>query len=80
MQASVIQPAPNVRTVAWLEKLFSVKSAEEGGVVRRSVRSVERDIGREVLAEAARARGFHLVECGGQFIVICNPGLLKVVR
>jgi len=23
-------------------------------------------------------RGFHLIECGGQFIVICNPGHLQL--
>lgn len=63
----------------WLEELFSAKAVNKGGVVRRAVRDVEREVGRAALEAHVRKRGFHLVECGGQFIVICNPGLLKVV-
>ncbi|WP_373355830.1 N-(5'-phosphoribosyl)anthranilate isomerase [Pseudoroseicyclus sp. CXY001] len=64
---------------AWLEQLFSAKAVERGGVVRRSVLDVEREIGRERLKAAVLARGFHLVECGGQFIVICNQGHMRVL-
>ena len=72
------RPVPSARD-SFLDRLFDAQSAARGGVVRRSVRSVEREVGREALVEAVRARGFHLVECGDQFIVICNTGLLRVV-
>jgi hypothetical protein len=26
-----------------------------------------------------RARGFHLIECAGQFIATCNPGHMRVL-
>lgn len=70
---------PDDRIAAWLDLLFAAQAVAKGGVVRRSVRGVERDIGRDALVAAVRARGFHVVECGGQFIVICNTGHLRVV-
>lgn len=47
--------------------------------MRRAVRDVEREIGREAFVEEVRKRGFHLLECGGQFLVICNAGHLTVI-
>lgn len=52
--------------------------AHMGGVVRRMVKDVEREIGRDALIREVRRRGFHLVECGDQFIIICNPAKLRV--
>jgi hypothetical protein len=48
-------------------------------VVRRAVRDVEREVGRERFIREVRMRGHHLVECGGQFIVICNPGQIRIL-
>jgi hypothetical protein len=63
---------------AWLQDPFSAKAVGKGGMVRRAVRDVEREIGRFALAAKVRRRGFHLIECGGQLIVICNPGQMQV--
>ena len=63
----------------WLDDLFSAKAVEKGGVVRRAIRDVEREIGRSTLVAEVRRRGFHLIECGGQFIVICNVGHMQVI-
>jgi hypothetical protein len=64
---------------AWLEEMFAAKAVTRGGIIRRAVRDVEREIGRAALIGYARRRGFHLIECGGQFIVICNPGQMQVI-
>ncbi|MEE9387016.1 MAG: N-(5'-phosphoribosyl)anthranilate isomerase [Paracoccaceae bacterium] len=63
----------------WIEQIFSAKSARNGGVVRRSLAWVEREIGRDHFENAVRDRGFHMIECGGQLVVICNGGGLKVI-
>ncbi|MEE9427436.1 MAG: N-(5'-phosphoribosyl)anthranilate isomerase [Paracoccaceae bacterium] len=63
----------------WIEQIFSARSAKTGGVVRRSLAWVEREIGREYFETAVRDRGFHMIECGGQLVVICNAGGLKVI-
>ena len=63
----------------WAEAVFSAKAVERGGIVRRAVRDVERELGRAAFVHEVRRRGFHLVECGGQFIVICNTGQVQVI-
>lgn len=55
----------------WIERTFAAKAVAKGGVVRRSIYSVEREVGRKRFVEEVRLRGFTLLEGGGQFIVIC---------
>lgn len=66
------------RARSWLDQLFSAKAVARGGLVRRSIVSVEEEVGRAVLLAEVRRRGFHLVETGGQFVVFCNQGRLRV--
>jgi hypothetical protein len=63
----------------WLAHMFEAKTASRGGIVRRSVESVEREVGRAVFLAEVQRRGFHCVECGGQLIVICNRGHMQVI-
>ncbi|MCR9152131.1 MAG: hypothetical protein NXH83_18350 [Rhodobacteraceae bacterium] len=46
--------------------------------MRRSLRDVEREIGREALELEVRRRGFHLIEVGGQFVIICCRDQMRV--
>ena len=63
---------------AFFHQLFGAKAALSGGIVRRAVRDVEREVGRDaMIAEVAR-RGFHLIECADQFVVICASDHLTV--
>ena len=62
----------------WLGKVFSAKSATDGGVVRRSRHWVETEIGIERFEKAVRARGFHLLEAGQQLVVICHSDPVTV--
>ncbi|MDX8352900.1 hypothetical protein [Cognatiyoonia sp. IB215182] len=63
---------------AFFHQLFSAKAARSGGIVRRAVRDVEREVGRSAMIAEVERRGFHLLECAGQFIVICAPDHLTV--
>ena len=63
----------------WIARIFSAQAVRKGGVVRRDVRCVEREIGRARLEQEVRDRGFHMIECGGQFVVICNRGGIRVI-
>jgi hypothetical protein len=74
----MLRPPP-ILAQAWLDDLFAAKAVGKAGIVRRAVRDVEREIGRAALIAEVRRRGFHLVECGGQFIVICNSGHMQVI-
>ena len=63
----------------WIARIFAAQAAQRGAVLRRPIAWVEREVGRDRFVEAVRARGFHLLECGGQFVVICNAGGIRVV-
>ncbi|MGB0799810.1 MAG: N-(5'-phosphoribosyl)anthranilate isomerase [Planktomarina sp.] len=64
----------------WIQQIFSAKAVERGAVVRRSVAIVEREVGRDRLIEEVDQRGYHLIECGGQFVIICNGGRIRLLR
>ena len=64
---------------AWMDRVFRAQVARNGGIVRRSVTSVEREIGRDLFEAEVSLRWFYLLECGGQFIIICNSGRLQII-
>ena len=63
----------------WIETLFSAKAVGRGGILRRNTTWVEREIGRDRFIAEVRRRGFHLLECGPQFIVICHKQGIRVI-
>ena len=69
--------APNP---AFFHHLFGAKAAQTGCIVRRAVRDVEREVGRAALIAEVDRRGFHLLECAGQFIVVCASDHLTAHR
>ncbi len=67
----------SLRGKPFLEQLFDAKAVQKGGLVRRSVISVEKECGKQALLEEVKRRRFHMIECGGQFVIICNTGRLQ---
>lgn len=63
---------------SWIDLIFSARAAQ-GGVVRRSVAWVDREIGRDRFFAEVRARGFHLLAAGNQFVVICDSRPVQVL-
>jgi hypothetical protein len=64
----------------WIARIFEAKAAHSGGVVRRKVMSVESHASELDLKNAVENRGFHLLRCGDQYIVLCNRDDLEVIR
>ncbi len=62
----------------WIRLIFSAQAAK-GGVVRRSIAWVDREVGRERFLDEVRRRGFHLLASSNQFIVICNRDPVQVL-
>ncbi len=58
----------------WLDQIFRAKSASNGGVIRRRIADVDREVGRDLFELEVRRRGFHLLVSDGHFINICNNG------
>ena len=63
----------------WLQKIFDAKSAREGGVVRRSLRDIERTVGWPRFQRELERRGYHAVENSGQVVIFCNNAPVRVL-
>ena len=70
-------PAVHMHPEDWIDQIFATKSVVKGGVIRRAVRWVDNEIGIERFKNEVRLDGFHLLEGGGQFIVIYNPAPIR---
>jgi len=64
----------------WLRQLFSAQAARDGGVLRRSVRDVERILGRTAFERELRRRGYRAVENSGQFVILCNRAPVRLIE
>ena len=73
-----IRPAETVNR-RWPAAVFGAKSVCQGGLVRRAVRDVEREVGRDLFEAEVARRGFHLVQSGDQFPIICNSAPLRII-
>ncbi|PJF10761.1 N-(5'-phosphoribosyl)anthranilate isomerase [Pseudorhodobacter sp. MZDSW-24AT] len=62
----------------WINQVFAARQAR-GGVLRRAVVWVEREIGQERFVQEVRMRGFHLLRAGDQFIVICASRPVQIL-
>lgn len=63
----------------WMLHVFSAKSACAGGIVRRSLRDVDRYVGRDAFLREVARRGFSAVENAGQIVVFCNAEPIRRV-
>jgi len=72
------RPPPALDPDQWIIHVFSSQAAAKGGVVRRSVRDVERILGWDRFRSELRRRGFRAVLNGGQVVIFCNAEPVQV--
>lgn len=65
--------------MTWVDDIFRAGQANAGGVVRRSIESVERYASIDEVMVAARDRGFHVISTGDQLVILCHPGEMSVL-
>ena len=56
----------------WLNDLFASKAVQQGAVIRRKARDVERFVGMDLFMREIHRRGFQVAENAGQFVIFCN--------
>ena len=56
----------------WLHDLFTCKAVQQGTVIRRKARDIERFAGMDRFMAEIHRRGFQVVENAGQVIIFCN--------
>lgn len=63
----------------WIEQVFEAKIVETGGLVRRKKSDVHYYGSLDELLQQTTERGFHLLEVGDYYVVICNRGRMEVL-
>jgi hypothetical protein len=63
---------------AWLDQMFQAAVKSRDGIVRRQKPDVRQYASFEDLLKEVRRRGWHLIEAGDQYIVICNETAVVV--
>jgi len=56
----------------WLHDLFTSRAVQQGTVIRRKARDIERFVGMERFMREIHPRGFQVAENSGQIIIFCN--------
>ena len=62
---------------AYLRDLFRSRAVQDGGVLRRKRRDLERYVGMERLLAEVRRRGFRAAENSGQIVIFCNQAPVR---
>jgi hypothetical protein len=65
--------------MTWVDDIFAAAAANNGGVVRRSLASVNQYASVDEVVEGALQRGFHVIETGDQLVVLCHTGGMTVL-
>ena len=61
----------------WLKDLFASKAVQEGAVIRRKARDIERFVGMERFMAEIDRRGYQVAENSGQFVIFCNRAPIR---
>jgi hypothetical protein len=64
---------------AWIDQIFDAQQVNSGNVVRRNINDVNKYASMDELIDEIKKRGYHLVECGDQVLIVCNPGNIRIV-
>ena len=62
----------------WIEQIFEAQIVKKEGIVRRKRSDVQRYASVDELLEYVRENGWHLVETGNQYVVLCHRGAMKI--
>ncbi|MFW8636576.1 aspartate aminotransferase [Cribrihabitans pelagius] len=60
-----------------MRDVFQRKAVQNGQVIRRKVRDIERYAGMDVFLAEVRARGFQAVQNREQVVIFCNSAPLR---
>ena len=61
----------------WLKDLFASKAVQQGAVIRRKARDIERFAGMDLFMAEISRRGYQVVENSGQIVIFCNRAPIR---
>lgn len=56
----------------WAEQIFDAKTARNGGVLKRLIRSVTKHSSEDKLIAAAKCRGFSVMKSDTHYLIFCS--------
>ena len=63
----------------WMRHLFRSQIAQDGGIVRRKLRDIDRIVGRAPFEAELRLRGYRAVINGKYVVIFCNRAALEFI-
>lgn len=63
---------------SYIRSMFCSAAAKSGGIVRRRSADVRRVASHDALLQEVKRLGYHLIEAGDQYIVVCNVTKIQV--
>ena len=62
----------------WIDQMLQAEIVKREGIVRRNIGDVSKYASHQELLAEVRNRGYHLIQTGDQYVVICNPGAIQL--
>lgn len=66
-------------TSAWIIQMFSTYQCKSGGIIRRSVATVEKYASVDELVYEVQKRGYRLIRNGDQFLILCGEHSIVLI-
>ncbi len=63
----------------WFDQIFACRAAETGGIIKRQVIDVEKEVGVGALVAEVRRRRFRLIQTNAHFVIVCDPGPIDLM-
>lgn len=79
MQIAPPPPPFSRNALEWLDSVFHCRATSTGGVIRRQVIDVEREVGRSGFEAEVRRRGFRLLRTRHHYLIVCDPGPIDLL-
>ncbi|SLN21346.1 N-(5'-phosphoribosyl)anthranilate isomerase [Pseudooctadecabacter jejudonensis] len=79
MTYQITAPRTRVHGNMWLHQIFQCRAAETGGIIKRQLHDVEKEVGLGVLIHEVKRRNFRLLRTNAHVIIICDPGPIRVL-
>ncbi len=64
--------------VSWISQIFDADAAQNGRVVRRSRQDVNKYSSIDELIETTKEHSYHVIETGGQVVILCHKGQIVI--
>ena len=63
----------------WLDQVFQCRAVETGGIIKRQIVDVDREVGRDAFVAEVRRRRFRLLRTRAHYVIVCDPGPIDLL-